>query len=280
MHFRWLETVKFEQPVQQIVFQEYVDTVHACGKRVDGLDEQLERVARESAFWPVIEALMALRGVNLLTAATIMAEIGDLHRFASAPQLMAYLGLVPSEHSSGPASPRRHHQDRQRPCAPGAGRGGVDLSPSGTQDGAPAAPRGARVGGGTGHRLESAEAAMRTLSAIEARGKLKVQACTAVARELAGFIWAIGQAVPRPDGEGRSSIGMQRVGSRMGNGGRTLASVGGIRQRMILDGRARQLPDESVVMRYPTREYQTDQPSAGRPFCYQHAVQKRKHRRT
>ncbi len=58
-------------------------------------------VARESVFWPVIEALMALRGVNLLSATTIVAEIGDLHRFASAPQLMAYLGLVPSEHSSG-----------------------------------------------------------------------------------------------------------------------------------------------------------------------------------
>ena len=61
-------------------------------------------MARESVFWPVIEALMALRGVNLLTATTIIAEIGDLHRFESAPQLMAYLGLVPSEHSSGPNS--------------------------------------------------------------------------------------------------------------------------------------------------------------------------------
>ena len=44
---------------------------------------------------------MALRGVNLLTAVTIIAELGDLQRFASAPQLMAYLGAVPSEHSSG-----------------------------------------------------------------------------------------------------------------------------------------------------------------------------------
>jgi transposase len=49
---------------------------------VSNLDEQLERVARESLFWPVIEALMALRGINLLSAASIIAEIGDLHRFA------------------------------------------------------------------------------------------------------------------------------------------------------------------------------------------------------
>lgn len=100
-HSRWLEGVKFEQATQQIVFQEYVDTVAALSKRLEALDGHLHSAASESVFWPVIEALMALRGVNLLTAATIVAEIGDLKRFASAPQLMAYLGVVPSEHSSG-----------------------------------------------------------------------------------------------------------------------------------------------------------------------------------
>jgi transposase len=61
-HYRWLEQQKFGQPVQQIVFQEYVDTVKALSKRIDGLDTQLERVANESVFWPVIEGLMAPRG--------------------------------------------------------------------------------------------------------------------------------------------------------------------------------------------------------------------------
>ena len=105
-HYRWLEEAKFDHPVQQIVFQEYVDTVKAMSKRVDGLDQQIESAARESVFWPVIEGLMALRGVSLLTATTIAAEIGDLRRFASAPQLMAYLGVVPSEHSSGATKSR------------------------------------------------------------------------------------------------------------------------------------------------------------------------------
>ena len=105
-HYRWLEEQQFRQSVQQIVFQEYVDTVKALSKRVDGLDTQLESAASESVFWPVIEGLMALRGVNLLTATTVVAEIGDLKRFASAPQLMAYLGLVPSEHSSGATKSR------------------------------------------------------------------------------------------------------------------------------------------------------------------------------
>jgi hypothetical protein len=65
------------------VFQEYVDTVKARSKRVDGLDTQLESAASESVFWPVIEGLVALRGVNLLTATTVVTEIGDLKRFAS-----------------------------------------------------------------------------------------------------------------------------------------------------------------------------------------------------
>src|SRR5205807_1731178 len=95
------EQVKLGHPVQQIVFQEYVDTVKAMGQRVAALDRQIESAAADSMFWPVIEGLMALRGVNLLTATTIVAEIGDLKRFANAPQLMAYLGVVPSEHSSG-----------------------------------------------------------------------------------------------------------------------------------------------------------------------------------
>ncbi len=105
-YYRWLEEQQFRQPVQQIVFREYVDTVKALSKRVDGLDTQLESAASESVFWPVIEGLMALRGVNLLTATTVVAEIGDLKRFASAPQLMASLGLVPSEHSSGATKSR------------------------------------------------------------------------------------------------------------------------------------------------------------------------------
>jgi transposase len=101
-----MEEVKFEQPVQQIVFQEYVDSVQAMTRRVGAFDEQMERTARESVFWPVIEGLMALRGVKLITATTIVAEIGDLRRFATAPQLMAYLGVVPSEHSSGESKSR------------------------------------------------------------------------------------------------------------------------------------------------------------------------------
>jgi transposase len=198
-HYRWLETVKFDHPVQQIVFQEYIDTVKVMTKRVEALDKQIESAAAESAFWPVIEGLMALRGVNLLTSTTIVAEIGDLRRFASAPQLMAYLGVVPSEHSSGGTK----------------SRGGITKTGNGhvrrvLVEAAWTYRHPARKTAVLQRRAEQTSAVVQEIAwkaqtrlcgryrLFEARGKLKVQACTAIARELAGFIWAIGQALPQP----------------------------------------------------------------------------------
>jgi transposase len=198
-HYRWMEEVKFDHPVQQIVFQEYIDTVKAMSKRVETFDKQIESAASESVFWPVIEGLMALRGVNLLAATTIVAEIGDLRRFASAPQLMAYLGVVPSEHSSGG----------------GKSRGGITKTGNGhvrrvLVEAAWTYRHPARKTAVLQRRAERTSEAVQEIAwkaqtrlcgryrLFEARGKLKVQACTAIARELAGFIWAIGQTLPQP----------------------------------------------------------------------------------
>jgi transposase len=196
-HYRWLEEIKFEHPVQQIVFQEYVDTVKALTKRVDALDKQIESTAPQCVFWPVIQALMALRGVNLLTAMTIVAEIGDLKRFTSAPQLMAYLGVVPSEHSSGGTK----------------SRGGITKTGNGhvrrvLVEAAWTYRHPARKTTTLQRRAERTSQEVQDIAwnaqkrmcgrykLLEGRGKLKVQVCTAIARELAGFIWAIGQVVP------------------------------------------------------------------------------------
>ena len=198
-HYRWLETMKFDHPVQQIVFQEYVDTVKAMTQRVAALDKQVESASAESVFWPVIEGLMALRGVSLLTATTIVAEIGDLKRFASAPQLMAYLGVVPSEHSSGATK----------------SRGGITKTGNGhvrrvLVEAAWTYRHAARKTAVLQRRAERTPEVVQDIAwkaqkrlcsrywLLQDKGKLKVQVCTAIARELAGFIWAIGQAVPQP----------------------------------------------------------------------------------
>jgi len=100
-HFAWLTDLKMKHPVQQIAFQEYLDAVHECSERIVRINLQIRQVATEWRWASTVKALQALRGVSLLTAVIAVAEIGDFSRFQNPKELMAYLGLVPSEHSSG-----------------------------------------------------------------------------------------------------------------------------------------------------------------------------------
>jgi len=191
-HFRWMEGLKFDIAIQQIVFQEYVDAVKQAEARVVGLIKEMEKALAGWALAPVVEALMALRGVKLITAMTIMAELGDITRFDSPRQLMSFLGLVPSENSSG--------KSRRQGGITKTGNGHVRrvLVEAGWCYRFPARK--------TAHLQRRAEQCSETVQAIAwkgqkrlcgryqhlmERGKLKVQVCTAVARELVGFIWAI-----------------------------------------------------------------------------------------
>jgi transposase len=100
-HFNWLESIQFEHPWLQVVLQEYVDAVKAATQRVNDLTEQMMRALPAWSLAPVVESLVALRGIDKLAATVLLAELGDISRFDSPKQLMAYLGLVPGEHSSG-----------------------------------------------------------------------------------------------------------------------------------------------------------------------------------
>lgn len=90
-----------EHEAQQFTLQEYVDTVRSCSERVERITEKIRLVAGQWRFGPVVEALQSLRGVCLVIAATVIAEIGDLGRFKNPRDLMAFLGLIPTQHSSG-----------------------------------------------------------------------------------------------------------------------------------------------------------------------------------
>lgn len=195
-YFRWLEELKFESPIQQIVFQEYVDTVKQLQGRVAALEAEMRGALSGWSLGGVVEALMSLRGVNLVTAMTIVAEVGDMSRFENPRQFMAYLGLVPSEHSSG------NRQKRGEITKTGNGHVRRVLVESSWSYRLPARK--------TAHLQRKAEKTSETVQAIAwkaqkrlckrywhltFKGKLKVQACTAVARELAGFIWAIAREV-------------------------------------------------------------------------------------
>ncbi len=195
-HFRWIERLKMATEVQQIVLQEYVDTVLDAQRRVAALTQQMQQAVQDWSLRPVVEALMALRGVQLITAMTVLAELGDITRFDSPSQLMAYLGLVPSEHSSGGS--RRQggitktgngHARRVLVEAAWAYRFPARKSQTIQRRAEQTPPEVQAIAWKAQKRL-----CARDRHLIEA-GKIKNQATTAVARELAGFIWAIAQEV-------------------------------------------------------------------------------------
>lgn len=191
-HSRWLEAQKFESPVQQVVFQEYVDAVAQATARVASLEARMHEALPGWSLAPAVAGLRALRGVDTITAMTVLAELGDLTRFDSPRQLMGFLGLVPSEHSSG--------SRRRQGAITKTGNGHVRRV---LVEAAWSYRHPARK---TAHLRRKAAAAPMAVQAIAwaaqkrlcARyrhliraGKVRNQATTAVARELAGFIWAI-----------------------------------------------------------------------------------------
>src|SRR3984957_18740394 len=101
MHRRWLAGLRFEQPAHHIVLEDCIAAVEAATARRDRLEAHIEAALPDWSRAPVVRALQALRGMALVAAATVIAELGDITRFGNPRQLMAYLGLVPSEHSSG-----------------------------------------------------------------------------------------------------------------------------------------------------------------------------------
>ena len=101
-HLRWLTEIVLPHHAQQIVLQEYLQTVNERIARLSRLDNELQHQVVHWRYYPVVKAIQAMRGVALPVAVGVIAELGDLSRFDHPRKLMSYLGLVPSEHSSGP----------------------------------------------------------------------------------------------------------------------------------------------------------------------------------
>jgi transposase len=197
LHRRWLAGLTFEQTAHHLVLEDYIQTVEAAEARRDRLTAQIAAMLPDWTLAPVVAALQTMRGMALVNAATLIAELGDLSRFANPRQLMAYLGLVPSEHSSGTSIKR----------------GGL------TKAGNSAARRllieaawcyrfPARV---SRELLLRQESQPRSIREIAWKGQVRLCAryrrlartgkpanivTAAIARELTGFVWAIARNVP------------------------------------------------------------------------------------
>ena len=196
---RWLAGLTMSEPAPQMALQEYLATVDEAEQRVTRLTEQLRQLVPAWRWAPVVEALQALRGVSFITATGLVAEIGDIRRFARAPELMAYLGLVPSERSSGPLTRRGRITKAGNPHARRL-----------LAEAAWAYRSIPRIGRVMQQRQEHLSAPVRALAwkaqlrlcgrfrRLSARGKPRVVIATAIARELTGFVWAVAREVPAP----------------------------------------------------------------------------------
>jgi len=195
-HWNWIADIKMPHRAQQIVLQEYVHAVQELLERVQRLTQQIQVLIPSWQLAPLVTALQALRGISLVIAATTVAELGDLTRFDSAKQIMAYLGLVPSEHSSG-GSTRRGSITK-------TGNGHVRRA---LIEAAHSYCHPARESRVLLKRLDGLPKEVRDITwkaqlrlcgrfkRLVAKGKNKNTVVTATARELAAFMWAIACAI-------------------------------------------------------------------------------------
>ena len=100
-HRRWLLTLRFEHPAAQATFDDYLRALEGVEERLRTLEQELAACAASDDYREAVGLLRCFRGVDTVTAMTVLAELGDVTRFGSARQLMSYPGLTPSEYSSG-----------------------------------------------------------------------------------------------------------------------------------------------------------------------------------
>ena len=194
-YFTWLHQLEFEHLPDRIVFADYLAQVNAAGERINRLDGALSQCAQSSSQVALIRGLQAFRGIGFLSAVTLVAEAGDVRRFRTAPQFMAYAGIVPSESSSG-------NQHRRGSIT----KTGNRLLRHVLGEAAHHARHAPRVTSKLKQRqadvpAEIVDLAWRAQVRLHTRyrhlsarlGSLK--ALIAIARELAGFIWAAGHVL-------------------------------------------------------------------------------------
>lgn len=192
-HRTWLADRQFNHPAQQIVFQSYLNAMEQASSRLHEVEDQIREILPSWSLCPLVNVLQSLRGVALIIAVTIVAEVGDMTRFDNPKHLMAFLGLAPGEHSSG-------RKIRAR---------GITKMGNGTvrrllYEAAWNYHQTPKIGAYMLRHMPAGipqeindiawKAQLRLhgrLRRLLARGKKPQVAVTAVARELVGFIWSI-----------------------------------------------------------------------------------------
>jgi transposase len=195
-HMNWLASQKLDHLEQRIVFEEILLAARQAQERIERLEQAMRAAVPDWSLAEMVTALMAMRGIDLISATGFLAEIGDLSRFQTPRELMGYLGLVPSEDSTGDTIKRG-------PITKAGNRRArrILVESSWSYQYPP------RVGKEKQEKVAAAPRAVREIAwkaqcrlcaryrALTKKGKLKNVAITAVARELSAFIWAISREV-------------------------------------------------------------------------------------
>jgi len=196
-HRRWLAELVLPHPAQQIVLQEMIHTLNERTHRLNNLDNELAHIASQWRFYPVVKAIQSMRGLSLIVAMGLICELGDLTRFDHPRKLMAYIGLVPSEHTSsdkrrlggitkmGNTRARRllvegAHSYRYQPK--------VSVEMEKRQEGLPQEIK--NIAWQAQLRL------CRRYQRLMHRGKHRNIVVVAITREMVGYLWEIIQRVP------------------------------------------------------------------------------------
>ncbi len=196
-HRRWLSDLSFDHRAQQIVFQDYIHATEDAEARRKALEQHIKALVPHWSLAPLVAALQSMRGVALIVAVTLAAEVGDLHRFEHPRQLMGYLGLVPCEHSSGP----KRRLGRITKAGNTAARRVLI-------EGAWSYRSPARITRDRLRRMEGLSKEIRDIAwkaevrlcaryhRLRATGKPANVVTTAIAREMLAYAWAIAQELP------------------------------------------------------------------------------------
>ena len=195
-HRNWLAAQKIVQREQRIVFEEALGAEHQAQERAERLAAAIREALPDWSLWGTVTALQAVRGIDMIAAVTILAETGDLSRFASPRELMGYLGLVPSERSTGDSVKRG-----------GITKAGNRRVRRILVESAWSYRHPPRIGRDKQAKVDAAPEAVREIAwkaqtrlsgrfkALGRKGKRPTIVAVAIARELCGFIWAIDRAM-------------------------------------------------------------------------------------
>ncbi len=191
-HNRWLAGIRFDDELAQAVFADYLRAVDQIGDRVARLAEKISEASLQEPYAEAVAHLRCFRGIDTVAAVTLIAELHEFSRFESPRGLMAYLGIVPSEHSSGE---RRHRGSITKTGNTHARRMLVEIGWHYRHQPAEGVKLRARRKGQPSWVISIADRAQERLHAkywrMLGRGKSPNVANVAVARELVGFLWAV-----------------------------------------------------------------------------------------